>query len=390
MTLQPFYIVSLLIEQPTWGGDYIAEFKNLSEPAVNQTKIGQSYELAEDSVLLQDKTEQRPFLFATATQINQPQWYGPKAKTINIQDLIKQDPAAVLGKKVVQKAGPEMKLLNKFTQAKQNSFQVHVRVGQEFKHWQPKPESWYFFEPGKATLGLKPQVDLKYYQQRCEKINQHALELSEQVQAGQLKIATAREKLAEFIDQDHPLNYVNTVQPPKDGVVDLSTGGIHHSWEDDPKSELGNIVYEVQLDQRDEVSSIRAFDQGKMKNDGQIRQIAIDDYFRALNANQEDNQPEQYMQATQLTQEAGAKILKIFDNQHYQLTQLEFRRQYSGQETQLQDQFHHLFVKQGQLKLIHHQEEWPLNQGESIFIPAGCEHYQLTATKTTQVLKTTA
>ncbi len=86
MTTQPFYVVSLLIEQPTWGGEYIANFKNISLPKI---KIGQSYELAKDSVLLTQPTEELPFLLASANDIDHPEWHGPQAESINIQELIK-------------------------------------------------------------------------------------------------------------------------------------------------------------------------------------------------------------------------------------------------------------------------------------------------------------
>ena len=387
MTTQPFYVVSLLIEQPTWGGEYIANFKNISLPKI---KIGQSYELAKDSVLLTQPTEELPFLLASANDIDHPEWHGPQAESINIQELIKNNPEGILGKKVVERTGSQMPILNKFTQAKENSYQVHVSPGNEFNNWQPKPESWYYFEPGKATLGLKNGVSVEKYQQRCEEIYQKSAQLSQQIKDQVLTADEARQQLANFINQDHPQNYTNTVHPPQDGVVDLSNGGIHHSWESYPNLPKGNILYEVQLDQRDEVSSIRAFDQGKIKDDGSIRNIAIKDYFTALDTKAEHNHPEQYMKTPQKIQEGGADIMHIFNNPSYQLTQIEFSGQYQGKETQLNHEFHHLFVKEGRTVITWNDQEWPLAKGQSLFIPAGCDNYQLTATQKIAILKTTA
>jgi len=389
MTTQPFYVVSLLIKQPTWGGKYIAEFKKIIDPKVSQTNIGQSYELAKDSILLAQPTTDLPFLLASANDTDHPQWHGSKVESLNIQELIKSNPEGVLGKKIVKKTGSQMSLLNKFTQAKENSYQVHAAPGSEFNNWQHKPESWYYFENGKATVGLREGVNLKQYQQRCEDIYQQSLQLSQQVKKQELNVETARQQLADFINQDHPSNYVNTIYPQRNSMVDLSNGGIHHSWENDPDLPRGNILYEVQIDQRDEVSSIRGFDQGKIKDNGDIRNIAINDYFTALNTDGEYNQPEQYLKTPLKKEEGGATISHIFDNPSYQLTQLEFVGQYRGKEAQLDQKFHHLFVKEGGVVVTHDDQEWPLAQGQSLFIPADCDKYQLTATQKTIILKTT-
>lgn len=387
MDIQPFYIVSLLVEQPTWGGDYIAKFKNISLP---KSKIGQSYELAQDSILLTQPTSKLPYLLATANDISHPQWHGPKAKHLSIQQLIDQNPEQVLGKKVVAKTGPKMTILNKFTQAKENSYQVHVSLGHEFNHWQPKPESWYFFEPGKATLGVKSGVEISKYQHRCQDIYQHSLQISRRIKAKDLTVGEGRKLLADYINQDHPHNYVNTISAPKNSIVDLSQGGIHHSWENDPHLPQGNIVYEVQLDQRDDVSSIRSFDQGKIKENGDVRKIAIDDYFSALNTAEAANKPQQYMKLPQQLEEAGALITHIFNNSNYQLTQIDFSDHYQSHETQLDQQFHHLFTKKGLATITWGDQEWPLATGQSLFIPASCENYRLTTTQETSILKTTA
>ena len=55
-------------------------------------------------------------------------------------------------------------LLIKFTQAKCNSYQLHIRKKLANVKWRPKPESWFFFEPGIITLGLKSGEDIRNYE----------------------------------------------------------------------------------------------------------------------------------------------------------------------------------------------------------------------------------
>ena len=51
MKIQSYIIIPNLIEQPTWGGFYLAKHKKLSNPVFKTKKIGQSYELYEFSNL---------------------------------------------------------------------------------------------------------------------------------------------------------------------------------------------------------------------------------------------------------------------------------------------------------------------------------------------------
>ncbi len=44
-TKRPYLILSKLVEQQTWGGSYIAQFKNIEDGELKAKKIGQSYEL---------------------------------------------------------------------------------------------------------------------------------------------------------------------------------------------------------------------------------------------------------------------------------------------------------------------------------------------------------
>lgn len=389
MQVQPYYIVPLLIEQPTWGGDYIAQFKSITDSEVTGQKIGQAYELAQESLLTTDINSHN-YLYATATSINQSLQYGDSS-TNPLSQLISENPKEILGERVFQKHGAKMPVLIKFTQALSNSYQVHVPPGKEFKHWLPKPESWYFFEKGKATLGLAPNCDLDAYKSRCLEIHAFATDLSKQVITGQIELSLATERLANFIDQNHPSQYVNTVFPEAESVIDLSQGGIHHSWETDPELPNGNIVYEVQLDVKDEFCTLRSFDQGKFKDNGTIRELTIEDYFKTLNSDPIANNPETFFQPVKNFTDGRATIKKLFITPHYTLTKLSLSGSYSGEETKTNESgFHHLFVKKGSVVVSANQQSFPLSAGWSLFIPAAVGEYQLSADSTVEILKTTA
>src|SRR6185437_8295859 len=79
--------------------------------------------------------------------------------SLHLADLVAENPEAVLGAAVVSERGPQLALLIKYTQALGNSFQVHIKDGVTHPQWKPKPESWYYFEPGLITLGVKPGID---------------------------------------------------------------------------------------------------------------------------------------------------------------------------------------------------------------------------------------
>lgn len=387
MKSQPYYIVPLLIEQPTWGGSYIAAFKAISQNEVITKNIGQSYELASES-LLTDKPEQ-VFDMAEATDISHPVSFGERNQVFSLQELIAANPEAVLGKKVVAQHGETMPLLIKFTQAQNNSYQLHVKPGEEFDGWVPKPESWYYFETGKATLGINPEIDIAEYKQVCEAIYQESLNLSEKVASKQLTIDEARNQLEAFINKNHPRQFVNTITVAKGSVIDLSAGGIHHSWEKGVEAKNGNIVYEVQRDVKDDVSTLRSFDQGKIKDSGDVRTLTIDEYFQALDSDPEKNNPDSYLRDTHTKEEAGAQISQLFDNDFYSLTSISFSGTYTGSETKTQDQFHHLFVQTGSVKVETESGSYPLEKGWSLFIPANTSTYSLVSEKPATVLKTT-
>lgn len=387
---QPYYIVPLLVEQPTWGGQYIAEFKSVTDPLVRTQNIGQSFELETNSQVVTQPSAELPYAVATATDLTNPRYVGDTSTMVSLKSVIDQDPAGVLGQRVVEIDGAEMKTLIKFTQARNNSYQVHVKPKEAFGQWQAKPESWYFLEKGLATLGLQANTDVVEYHRRCQEIDTFAQQLSHRVKNGELSVDQARTELKAFIDQDHPHRFVNDVTLQPTQLVDLSEGGIHHSWEVSSDVPLGNIVYEVQLDVKDEFCTLRAFDQGNIKDDGSVRPLAIDDYFQALDSEPSHNLPEQYLRWPQVVEkQEGLSISRLFETPYYISTLISLEQPYQGPETSLEEgTYHHLFVQEGAIEVVVNDQRWPLAKGWSLFIPAALGTYQLVPNQASTVIKT--
>jgi len=385
MQLQPHYIIPILIEQPTWGGQYIAQFKNLVSDYFLTNKIGQSYELSGANKLHTTVSLLNSYALGTA-DAPEKAVTQTEVDSVTMGHLIASDPERILGKKTLAMYGTNFPLLIKFTQAQENSYQLHVKPGQEFNNWRAKPESWYYLEQGRATLGIKDVTKVDQYKKRCQEINTFAESLSQQIKSQETYVEAAREKLQDFILMDHPNNYINTVTTAPGQIIDLSTGGVHHSWEADPASTHGNIVYEVQVDVMDAVSTLRSFDQGKMKDDGSIRPLTIDDYFTALDISEIANNPQTHMRTSSETNDNGATITALFNNKYYVTNKIVFTGNYQGTHTQLQDTFHHIFCLQGEVEIGWRDQSYPLPRGWSMFIPANCEKYELRSNTSAEIL----
>ncbi len=372
-TKRPYIIVPQLIEQPTWGGSYIAQYKGWDQDALLASKkIGQSYELSGASMVLMDITSTSDANFSAAQAMDS----GSPAKKAAIGALLNEQPEAFVGKGVYDQY-KSMPLLIKFTQALGNSFQLHRKPEQDDPYWKPKAESWYFMEKGKMTYGLSSGCDISHYRAVCEEIDDYMHSLSHKVESGELTVAQARETVSTFIQQKNPWQFVNVVTMDQYGIIDLSGGGLHHSWEEDASLPLGNIVYEVQQDVADDVSTLRSFDQGKIKDDGSVRALSIDDYFRFLDTSPERNDP-------------GAGIRKrsgdtLFATKYYCLD----KKMIEQKTTSSTDgSFVHLFVTQGQLEVTGPEGTVTVGRGHSCFIPADVGEYTLVPQGSAEVLKT--
>lgn len=379
-----YIVIPKLIEQPTWGGYYIAKTKGWSNMPWGKTKFGQSYELYSKSFLsLATNTTQEDF---------RPEITEPPSQIIPLSQLILPDAQSVLGMRNIDVFGKELKTLIKFTQAKGNSFQIHVKPGTEYTKWRAKPESWYYFEEGMATLGLSDLTKIEAYKQACITIDAYVKSLSTAVQAQKMEIEEARQKIQTFVNGQNIYQYVNMVTIPQEAVVNLDRGGTHHSWEeDDAKMPLGNVLYEVQVDEMDPISTIRSFDKGKIMDDGSTRDLQIDDYFNYIDTTPEGNTPQSFIgSAQQIARGEGYELQQLFDTQYYKLQRLDISAVFSNEYTAPHDQtFHHLFVKSGQIVYDDGQVELMVGTGHSVFVPASVVSYTLTPeSRQATVLKT--
>lgn len=390
MKIKPYIIVPNLIKQPTWGGSYILEYKNITNPVLLSQKIGQSYEIYESSSLSQKvSTKNNPSIqLSDPNNPENTQDFYQDDLPFLIGDLIKISPQEVLGRKYVSVHGEKMSTLIKVNQGKGNSYQIHV--SKPSGKWLPKPESWFFFENGLVTLGAKKGIDWEKYHQVCQKIDELAKSLGDQVKQDKIEFEDARSQLKTFIEDNNPEQFVNLLEIKKDQAIDLSKmGGIHHSWEeDDTICPRGNVIYEVQQNVYDSTSTIRSFDKGKIKNHGNTRDLQIDDYFKYVNHSPEANDPSNHIIHNMENVRSGNNysVDQVFLSDKYAMQKINFKRSYQDETT---ESFHHLFAKDGDFTLIYEDTKLTITRGYSVFIPAITGHYRLESTSDQNtVLKT--
>lgn len=364
--LEPMYVVPVLVEQPTWGGKYIGEFKNIQNSVLRELNIGQSYELYKDSLVYTGEF-QPIFQLGRAGKTDSLETHNNTSATPlnSLREVI----AAVDLQQISQTTNPPAWPLIKFTQAQENSYQAHVKPGTK-TNWLPKPESWYFFEEGYATLGLTQETcqDTTNYKQRCLAIHNFAQAISKEVQAGSQTLDEARQKLTAFIDEQHPRKFVNSIRVPKNATVDLSQGGVHHSWEAHPDIPNGNIVYEVQQDVADNDSTLRSFDQAKIKDDGSVRELTIDDYFAYLDTTAKNNDPLQHIQSADSESIQTTTKKQIFNTPYYKL--FEYLAYENSKSIEISaNEFQHVFVKEGTISISWQGRHWLVPKGWSMLLP---------------------
>ena len=362
MTKGPWQVEDHLIEQPSWGGRYIVELKGLADdPQWADKKVGQSYEMAQAANLI-----------------------DPDSGAVHpVSELIAADPAVVLGQKVVDRHGSDLSLLIKLTQAKGNSFQVHLPEGKSLGHWIPKPEAWFYLAPGLYTFGLKPGTDFEAYSRVLHTIDDDMGRLSREVQTGRFTVEDARAQAHQRIQTLDPFAYVNLVEAKTDDVIDLTAGGIHHSWEqDDSRFPDGNLVYEVQLDVPDDKCSMRGFDKGKFLSDGSLRPTHVADYLATIEQDPAHNDLSRHIRKPQVvSDENGGRTESIFRTPYFCTDRLTVSAGASLPQS-LADGFHHLFVHAGEAALGKHT----LAQGRSYFLSAAMGEYTLSASGQDAVL----
>ncbi len=385
-SFRPYLVIPKLIEQPTWGGEYITNLKLWQKnPLLKNKKIGQSYEIFAGSNLSLLTDSQDPNFTPELTDPKQAYTQTPSANSMPLSALIAENPMNILGTNYVKTWGPQILLLIKFTQALGNSFQLHVRDGTTTGKWKPKPESWYFFEPGIITLGIKKDTDWRKYEQVVCEIERQITAIGEEVNTGSLSYQQAKQQIQELLTQYNPWQFVNVLKTSRNQLIDLSACGIHHSWEEDPDLPLGNIVYELQVNIPDSECTIRNFDKGKIGADGNTRPLHIDDYFTYIDRSSEANDPQTHMIRAKILEKTEICTKeKLMESKYYQLDKIIFTK--SGTVSEKISSFRHLFVKQGAIKVGTNGAEVSVSQGHSCFIPAACSKYEAKAEEKTEVL----
>jgi mannose-6-phosphate isomerase class I len=350
----PFRVIDELIEQPSWGGRYIIDLKGLSSsPRWLGKRVGQSYELAADTTRVETRNGE-----------------------IGLNDLIAVDPAGVLGEKTVKQYGGRQPLLIKLTQAKGNSFQVHLPEGKTLGGWKPKPEAWFYLGPGLFTFGLKQGKSFEAYSHALIAIDERMRRLSAEVKSGLKSLEAAKAESQKLIAELNPHAYVNMVTAAADDIVDLTAGGIHHSWEEDnARFPDGNLVYEVQVDVQDEYCSMRGFDKGKFLSDGSVRRTHVRDYLVTLDQDERANDVAAHVGKPRKLQESpGVLVESVFRTPYFNLDRLTLST--TGRAAlATTNSFHHLFVFKGDARI----GKTLLLRGQSYIVPANAGSYHLEA-----------
>lgn len=384
---KPYLIIPKLIQQPTWGGGFhISHLKSWENKTIfKDKKIGQSYELYGNSkMLLLTNNSSDPRFIPEIGWADNPEIidelfpFQKNTDYLILSELTKLFPEDILGKVLAEKYG-KMPLLIKITEAKGNSYQIHIKSFVKHRRWQPKAESWYYLKNGLITFGIKEGINLEDYKKTCQEIETKMKSLSKKIIEKKISQPEAEGEALLFINKLSPRQYVNFHQINKDDLIDLSPGGVHHSWEEDlALCPDGNFLYEVQQDVMDPVSTIRCFDQGKFKEDGSIREIHIEDYFRLLDANPKHNDINGV-----LCYKKGSNLLTTA---YYSLDILEVKKDVQNKTN---GSFNHLFVREGKIEVIAEQGSVILTSGHSCLIPEFVKSYEIkTKTPLSVILKT--
>jgi mannose-6-phosphate isomerase class I len=379
--IHPYIMIPVLFEQSTWGGTYIASYKGIQSkyPQLQKIRIGQSYELYEGSTVLTDvfDSDSGTIDFGNHSDPTKSIPIDSTISRITLQQLISKNPEQILGTYAIHKHGNKIGILNKFTQAKCNSYQLHV--SEDTGKWKSKPESWYYFEPGVITLGMKKDTNIELYKSRCKEIESYGITVTKEIKNNTITREQGEQKFHAFIQSNHPRNYVNVIHVKEGSLFDLSIGKIHHSWEeDDALYPHGNIVYEIQKNVFDEVSTLRSFDQGKIKSDGSVRPLTIDEYFTYINRDAHANDPSLYKKDPILVSQTDTiTIQQIFHTHDYSLFQISLHGVIQSSAIPTEHTYCHVFVKSGTISIKYQGTSWIIRKGHCVFLPAALKDYTI-------------
>ncbi len=392
-----FLVVPKLIEQSTWGGEYILSSKNWSDRnCFRDIRIGQSYELFSGSKLRSDinSSEDRTFTgeLGYAMEPDKIMYEGDSSKLVSLEKISHKDPKGILGEKVLEIYGEKPGVLIKYTQATGNSFQIHVKEKDSKGKWHFKPEGFFYLEKGLLTLGTKKNCDWKEYEQLMILLEEKMRQLSERILRGEIKKEEAELFASNLIKEHDPWKFVNVIKTKKNEAVDLSEGGLHHSWEEDSdKYPVGNVVYEICYDVMDPISVLRCFDKCKFKPDGTLRKLDVKEYFKYVDRSETINDPTRHIiKPESILSDNSVTAESLLRTKYYNLDRLMLEKtEYEGKVTELKGSYHHLFLRSGRVIIKSTQSELELTSGHSCFIPNAVESYKIIVpTGKAEILKT--
>ncbi|MBT3181900.1 MAG: hypothetical protein HN337_05255 [Deltaproteobacteria bacterium] len=427
---KPIICDAKIVEQPTWGGTAILKKKGLiDKPEWVGKKAGQAYE---NHAHLPVKTDD-----------------GWSFTVLDVSLVLGE---AFLGK-VAYRIVPAMGQLRKYTEAFGNSFQMHLdhpeRIERDGRKELliPKGEAMrYLDQPGLLTCGVRCNGDADWqdYEKRLRRIESEMKELSQQVLSGKMDLDTAKKEATEVVHRNNPYRWVNLLRPEPDDVVDFSVPKRHHSWEEvneltrklfnDASHELQkyddiriNKLDEIQtglyvdLDGKyldtpsvtidefsrksltekrksvlvltDDNSSIRGFDKGKFRNDGSLRSLDLDSYFKFIAREKKMNSPQSAIVKPRAFNSSEGLILKyIFATNQYAFTVIEtskkndeqiYAKSFSEKFCNTHDSYHHIYVDAGPALISFEDDFDPVTveEGYSVFLNAQLGKYGVNPAK---------
>jgi mannose-6-phosphate isomerase class I len=240
------------------------------------------------------------------------------------------------------------------------------------------------------TLGVKPDVDWDEYRAECELIETRMKLLGQQLSEGLLSYDTVKRTVEQLLIAHNPWRFVNVLPVAREQLVDLSAGGIHHSWEEDPvQAPLGNVLYEIQAEAMDNVSTFRSFDKGKIASDGVVRPVQIEEYFRAIDRSSEANDPLPHLRSPEVARRTDEYLHEhLLASRYYRLDKLTLH-QLGDRYTERINGFRHLFAKCGSLEVKSGSTSVMVSSGHSCFVPAAAESIEVVSrSPETEVLVT--
>lgn len=249
----------------------------------------------------------------------------------SLREILEADPGGILGRKI---SGTKFPLLIKLIDSKQKlSVQVHpndetaARFGGE-----AKTEMWYLLGENKTQVycGLHENV--------------------------------TKDSFLDAVKNDTSGDTMRPVPVEKDSAVFVRGGRVHAIDE-------GCLILEIQQNSN---TTYRIYDWGRMGNDGNPRELHIDQAVEVINW---DDHDDPLVSTSLLSESEACRIEEVLSCEYFRLEKLTLT---GTTETQVSGEtFHALFVSEGALTLSWDGGSETATAGESILIPAALPAYSL-------------